>query len=85
MLVPDLGHLAAEHGDELGEHRLSELKAAMDILGVTDFVRLGGDGRFRDSGHGLDAEGPRHRARRAAATASSGPPTCWRRRTSWCR
>ena len=50
VLVPDLAHLGAEHGDELGQHRLGELKAAMDILGVTDFVRLGGDGRFRDSG-----------------------------------
>jgi N-acetyl-1-D-myo-inositol-2-amino-2-deoxy-alpha-D-glucopyranoside deacetylase len=50
VLVPDLAHLAAEHGDALGEHRISELTAAMDHLGVTDFVRLGGDHRFRDSG-----------------------------------
>jgi N-acetyl-1-D-myo-inositol-2-amino-2-deoxy-alpha-D-glucopyranoside deacetylase len=50
VLVPDLHHLAAEHGDELGEHRLTELQAAMDCLHVTDFVRLGGDHRFRDSG-----------------------------------
>ena len=50
VLLPTLGHLAAEHGDELGEHRLGELKQAMEILGVSDFVRLGGDHRFRDSG-----------------------------------
>src|SRR4029450_11498623 len=50
VLVPDLAHLSAGQGDELGQHRLGELKAAMDILGVNDYVRLGGDGRFRDSG-----------------------------------
>ena len=32
VLVPDLDHLAAEHGDELGEHRLGELQAAMACL-----------------------------------------------------
>ena len=57
VLVADLAHLAAEQGDELGQHRLGELKAAMDILGVTDFVRLGGDGRFRDSGMAYDDKG----------------------------
>jgi N-acetyl-1-D-myo-inositol-2-amino-2-deoxy-alpha-D-glucopyranoside deacetylase len=50
VLVPDLHHLAADHGDALGEHRLGELTEAMACLGVTDFVRLGGDHRFRDSG-----------------------------------
>ena len=29
----------------------------MGILGVTDFVRLGGDGRFRDSGMAYDDRG----------------------------
>ena len=43
-------HLAAEASDELGQHRLGELKLAMEHLGVTDFVRLGGDGHYRDSG-----------------------------------
>ena len=57
VLVPDLAHLAAEQGDELGQHRLGELKAAMDILGVTDYVRLGGDGRFRDSGMAYNEKG----------------------------
>ena len=50
VLVPELEHLGADRDDTLGEHRIGELKAAMDILGVTDYVRLGGDGRFRDSG-----------------------------------
>jgi N-acetyl-1-D-myo-inositol-2-amino-2-deoxy-alpha-D-glucopyranoside deacetylase len=57
VLVPELGHLAADHDDELGAHRLTELKEAMGVLGVTDFVRLGGDGRFRDSGMAYDDRG----------------------------
>ena len=57
VLVDELGHLAADQQDDLGQHRLGELKQAMDILGVTDFVRLGGDGRFRDSGMAWDSRG----------------------------
>jgi N-acetyl-1-D-myo-inositol-2-amino-2-deoxy-alpha-D-glucopyranoside deacetylase len=57
VLVEDLAHLGADHGDDLGSHRFGELKVAMEILGVTDFVRLGGDGRYRDSGMAYDAEG----------------------------
>jgi N-acetyl-1-D-myo-inositol-2-amino-2-deoxy-alpha-D-glucopyranoside deacetylase len=57
VLVEDLAHLGADHGDDLGTHRLGELKVAMEILGVTDFIRLGGDGRYRDSGMAYDAEG----------------------------
>ena len=57
VLVEDLAHLGAEHRDDLGSHRLGELKLAMEILGVTDFVRLGGDGRYRDSGMAYDPEG----------------------------
>ena len=57
VLVADLAHLAAEQTDDLGSHRLGELKAAMDILGVVDYVRLGGDGRFRDSGMAYDEKG----------------------------
>ncbi|HSU35496.1 MAG TPA: N-acetyl-1-D-myo-inositol-2-amino-2-deoxy-alpha-D-glucopyranoside deacetylase [Propionibacteriaceae bacterium] len=57
VLVEDLAHLAAEQNDDLGSHRLGELKAAMDILGVVDYVRLGGDGRFRDSGMAYDDRG----------------------------
>ena len=57
VLVPELEHLAAEHSDALGDHRLIELKAAMDVLGITDYVRLGGDHRFRDSGMAWAADG----------------------------
>ncbi len=50
VLVPELEHLGADHDDTLGSHRLGELEQAMDALGVTDFVRLGGDFGYRDSG-----------------------------------
>ncbi len=54
VLVPDLEHLGADHQDDLGPTRLAELEQAMAILGVTDFVRLGGNFRFRDSGMAYD-------------------------------
>ncbi len=57
VLVDELGHLASERDDGLGSHRLTELKEAMDALGVTDFTRLGGDGRYRDSGMAYDDRG----------------------------
>jgi N-acetyl-1-D-myo-inositol-2-amino-2-deoxy-alpha-D-glucopyranoside deacetylase len=57
VLVEDLAHLAPDQTDDLGSHRLGELKLAMEILGVTDLLRLGGDGRYRDSGMAYDAEG----------------------------
>lgn len=47
VLVPELSHLAATHEDNLGEHRVQELAAAMKILGVTDHRFLG---NYRDSG-----------------------------------
>ena len=50
ILVPELAHLASDRDDALGEHRVGELAAAMDALGVTDHRFLGGPGRFRDSG-----------------------------------
>ena len=50
VLVPELVHLAADKDDALGEHRISELDAAMKALGVTDYRFLGGPGRWRDSG-----------------------------------
>jgi N-acetyl-1-D-myo-inositol-2-amino-2-deoxy-alpha-D-glucopyranoside deacetylase len=50
VLVPELRELGATRGDVLGQHRMGELKQAMDALGVTDYVRLGGDFRYRDSG-----------------------------------
>ena len=50
VLVPGLIHLAADQDDALGPHRIGELAAAMDALGVTDNRFLGGPGRYRDSG-----------------------------------
>ena len=57
VLVPDLAHLAAEHDDTLGAHRITELTNAMKELGVTDHRFLGGPGRFRDSGMVWHEEG----------------------------
>ena len=57
VLVDDLAHLAPDQNDDLGPHRLGELKLAMEILGVTDYIRLGGDGRYRDSGMAYAADG----------------------------
>ncbi|MGH8892626.1 MAG: N-acetyl-1-D-myo-inositol-2-amino-2-deoxy-alpha-D-glucopyranoside deacetylase [Actinomycetes bacterium] len=50
VLVPGLAHLAADRDDALGPHRVGELAAAMEALGVTDHRFLGGPGRYRDSG-----------------------------------
>jgi N-acetyl-1-D-myo-inositol-2-amino-2-deoxy-alpha-D-glucopyranoside deacetylase len=50
ILVPELAHLASDRDDGLGEHRIGELNAAMEALGVTDHRFLGGPGRWRDSG-----------------------------------
>jgi N-acetyl-1-D-myo-inositol-2-amino-2-deoxy-alpha-D-glucopyranoside deacetylase len=50
VLVPELEHLAATETDGLGEHRIQELAAAMEALGVRDHRFLGGPGRYRDSG-----------------------------------
>jgi len=48
-IVPDdLAHLSP--GSGLATHRLDELHAAAAALGLTDYVRLGGDGRYHDSG-----------------------------------
>jgi N-acetyl-1-D-myo-inositol-2-amino-2-deoxy-alpha-D-glucopyranoside deacetylase len=57
VLVDDLAHLAPDQNDDLGPHRVGELKLAMEILGVTDYLRLGGDGRFRDSGMAYAPDG----------------------------
>lgn len=51
VLVPGLSHLASSQTDQLGEHRIAELAAAMKELGVDDFRFLGDDKKkFRDSG-----------------------------------
>jgi N-acetyl-1-D-myo-inositol-2-amino-2-deoxy-alpha-D-glucopyranoside deacetylase len=47
IIPPSLAYLTPEL---LGEHRIGELKAACDALGVRDHRFLGGPGRFRDSG-----------------------------------
>ncbi len=49
VVHPDLAHV--KHPELLGSHRLGELTEAMAALGVTDYVRLGGDGTYHDSGH----------------------------------
>ncbi|MCU1674740.1 MAG: 1D-myo-inosityl-2-acetamido-2-deoxy-alpha-D-glucopyranoside deacetylase [Frankiales bacterium] len=50
VLVPELAHLAADCDDALGQHRIGELAAACEALGVRDHRFLGGPGRWRDSG-----------------------------------
>jgi N-acetyl-1-D-myo-inositol-2-amino-2-deoxy-alpha-D-glucopyranoside deacetylase len=50
VLVPELAQLASDKEDRLGEHRVGELAAACEALGVTDHRFLGGPGRWRDSG-----------------------------------
>lgn len=50
VLVPELAHLAADRDDQLGQHRIGELAAAMEALRVSDHRFLGGPGRYRDSG-----------------------------------
>lgn len=57
VVVEDLAHLAARADDSLGRHRICELDAAMRELGVTDYLRLGHDGKYRDSGMALDGQG----------------------------
>ncbi|TPG15910.1 N-acetyl-1-D-myo-inositol-2-amino-2-deoxy-alpha-D-glucopyranoside deacetylase [Pedococcus bigeumensis] len=55
VIPPELVHLDVAHDDALGPHRLEELRAAMDTLGVSHEV-LGEDApsgvlsRYRDSG-----------------------------------
>lgn len=53
IVAPDLEYLHDTPG-ALGCYRIGELTAAMGHLGVTDFVRLGGDGRWSDSGMQTD-------------------------------
>ncbi|MVA76218.1 N-acetyl-1-D-myo-inositol-2-amino-2-deoxy-alpha-D-glucopyranoside deacetylase [Auraticoccus sp. F435] len=55
IVAEDLAHLRED--DALGRHRVTELTEAMAALGVEDFVRLGGDGTYRDSGMAYDERG----------------------------
>lgn len=51
VLVPGLSHLASAETDLLGQHRVTELVAAMKELGVGDYRFLGEPTvRYRDSG-----------------------------------
>ena len=50
IIGPELAELAADRADRLGEHRETELAAAMKELGVTDHRFLGEPGEYRDSG-----------------------------------
>jgi N-acetyl-1-D-myo-inositol-2-amino-2-deoxy-alpha-D-glucopyranoside deacetylase len=72
VLVPELAHLAADREDGLGEHRIGELAAAMEVLGVTDHRFLGGQGRYRDSGMAESPDGG------ATVPAEVSPDSFWR-------
>jgi N-acetyl-1-D-myo-inositol-2-amino-2-deoxy-alpha-D-glucopyranoside deacetylase len=72
VLVPELAHLAADREDGLGEHRIGELAAAMEVLGVTDHRFLGGPGRYRDSGMAESPDGG------ATVPAEVSPDSFWR-------
>ena len=71
VLVPELGHLAADQTDQLGRHRIGELAAAMDELGVTDHRFLGGAGKYRDTGMIYDDDG------NAAVPPETRPDSFW--------
>ncbi|MHA7648307.1 N-acetyl-1-D-myo-inositol-2-amino-2-deoxy-alpha-D-glucopyranoside deacetylase [Mycobacterium sp. ML4] len=52
--------LAADHADQLGGYRISELSRALHALGVSGPIYLGGAGRWRDSGMaGTESRGRR--------------------------
>lgn len=71
VLVDSLAHLASDRDDLLGQHRVGEMAAAMELLGVTDQRYLGGQGRFRDTGMAYDEN------RRAIAPAEIRDDTFW--------
>jgi N-acetyl-1-D-myo-inositol-2-amino-2-deoxy-alpha-D-glucopyranoside deacetylase len=71
VLVPELEHLAADQTDQLGRHRIGELAAAMDELGVTDHRFLGGPGKYRDTGMIYDADN------NAAVPPETRPDSFW--------
>lgn len=72
ILLPELGHLAADRDDQLGQHRQTELAAAMAELGVEDHRFLGGPGRYRDSGMVWSDDG-----RRALPPEPVHPDSFW--------
>jgi N-acetyl-1-D-myo-inositol-2-amino-2-deoxy-alpha-D-glucopyranoside deacetylase len=72
VLVPELAELAADRTDQLGKHRIGELAAAMDELGVTDHRFLGGEGKYRDTGMIYGEDG------NAAVPLETRPDSFWR-------
>lgn len=71
VIPPALAHLT---GDDLGAHRIGELRAAMRALGVTHHRFLGGPGHHRDSGMAGDPANDDPRAFcRADTTAAAAP------------
>lgn len=56
IVTEDLAHVRDAEGG-LAAYRISELDAAMQCLGITDYVRLGHDGKYRDSGMAVDEAG----------------------------
>lgn len=71
IVLDELKDLHSTAGDALGQHRIGELTEAMRVLGVTDFVRLGGDGKYRDSGMATDDQG------RVIPVPGQDLPTFW--------
>ncbi|MGH3969702.1 MAG: N-acetyl-1-D-myo-inositol-2-amino-2-deoxy-alpha-D-glucopyranoside deacetylase, partial [Mycobacterium sp.] len=53
--------LAVDHADQLGGYRIGELTAALQALGVSAPIFLGGPGRWRDSGMAGTASRPQPR------------------------
>lgn len=53
--------LAADVADQLGGYRIGELTAALNALGISEPVFLGGAGRWRDSG--MEGTSPRRQQR----------------------
>lgn len=72
IVVPELAHLAHDRDNALAHLRVEELAAAMATLGVTDFVRLGGDGRWHDTGMVSGPDGM------AAAPPDADEASFWR-------
>ena len=83
VLVPELEQLAAEDADQLGGYRLSELRAAIGPLGVTDLRFLGGIGPYRDSGMRGTTTATRSRPYRGRPRTPSGTPTSRGGRPRW--
>jgi N-acetyl-1-D-myo-inositol-2-amino-2-deoxy-alpha-D-glucopyranoside deacetylase len=52
--------LDASHADQLGGYRISELQAALHLLGIGSPIFLGGAGRWRDSGMAGTEPNARH-------------------------